>query len=201
MIPFDKARFLLSALTQEEMPQLKNDQGKPLFEVAIAGRSNVGKSTLINQLLRTKLAKTSSTPGKTQRIVFFLVDEKLLLVDLPGYGYSKAQKQHISSWSMAIEDYLNQRQNLSLILLLIDSRRGPSAEDLSMIQWAEQKEIPLAVIFTKCDKLLPSKQDHLLNRLKQAISGNVETLHFSSQDPTARKKVIQYINQRLSWEN
>ena len=116
-----KARFLLSTLT--EFPTLKDPRGKPLPEIALVGRSNVGKSSLINHLLgQKKMAKTSATPGKTQLLNFFLVDEQFLLVDLPGYGYAKAPPGEIEKWSHAIDAYINGRPTLRLILLLVDSR-------------------------------------------------------------------------------
>ncbi len=198
MIPFEKGRFIASGLTADEFPNLKSDQGKPLPEIAFVGRSNVGKSTLINTLLRDKkLAKTSSTPGKTQRINFFIIDEKLLLVDLPGYGYSKAAKKEVSSWSQSIENYLQTRQTLKLLLLLVDSRREPSAEDLAMAEWVQAKQIPLVVIFTKSDKLLPSKIKEIEKQNRAHFSPAIDCLLFSNQDPGARRNLIQLLNRKL----
>lgn len=163
-----KARFLLSTLT--EFPHLKSPQGKPLPEMALAGRSNVGKSSLINHLLQQKkLAKTSATPGKTQLLNFFLVDEKFLLADLPGYGFAKAPAETIEKWSQAIDSYLNERPTLKLILLLIDSRRGFSDEDFSFSAWAQQKQIPLLVIYTKTDKLSHFEKQALAKKDPEAV--------------------------------
>jgi GTP-binding protein len=163
-----KARFLLSTLT--EFPNLKDPRGKPLPEIAFAGRSNVGKSSLINHFFeQKKLAKTSATPGKTRLLNFFSVDEKFLLVDLPGYGYAKAPKEEIEKWSAAIENYIQHRPTLKLILLLIDSRRGFNSEDQALREWALHKQIPLIVILTKTDKLSTSEKAALLKNHPEAI--------------------------------
>ena len=186
MLKFERAKFLLSALHPSEFPRMKDDKGRPLIEIAIAGRSNVGKSTLINALFKTKsLAKASNTPGKTQRILFFLIDESALLVDLPGYGYAKAPKEEIQSWSQAIDEYLNHRETLKLVLLLVDIRREPSKEDRAMMEWAAAKQIPLLVIFTKRDKL--NKSDPL----------PPHGFPFSSREPEDRKRLIRKINELL----
>jgi GTP-binding protein len=164
-----KARFLLSTLT--EFPTLKDPQGKLLPEMALAGRSNVGKSSLINHLLeQKKLAKISATPGKTRLLNFFSVNDKFLLVDLPGYGYAKASRSEVITWSEAIDHYLNHRPTLRLILLLIDSRRGDfNDDDRALREWALHKQIPLLVILTKTDKLSASEKSALLKKHPDAI--------------------------------
>jgi len=163
-----KARFLLSTLT--EFPILKDPRGNLLPEIAFAGRSNVGKSSLINHLMnQKKLAKTSATPGKTRLLNFFSIDEKYLLVDLPGYGYAKAPKDEVEKWSIAIDSYINARPTLKLILLLIDSRRDFGEEDQKMMDWATHKQIPLLVIFTKTDKLSRSEIAQLAKKHPDAI--------------------------------
>lgn len=163
-----KARFLLSTLT--EFPILKDPKGKFLPEIAFAGRSNVGKSSLINHLMNLKkLAKTSATPGKTRLLNFFSIDEKYLLVDLPGYGYAKAPKDEVEKWSMAIDAYINDRPTLKLILILVDSRRGIGEEDQKMIDWAEHKQIPFLIVFTKIDKLSRTEIEQLAKKHPDAI--------------------------------
>jgi GTP-binding protein len=128
-------------------------------EIALVGRSNVGKSSLINHLLRKKgLAKTSSTPGKTQMLNFFSVDDQCALVDLPGYGYTKSGKNLRASWGSLIGQYLEERAPLSLIILLLDLRHLPSKDDIAFIQWASHGEKPLLIVFTKADKLTKSQQ-------------------------------------------
>lgn len=194
MIRFEKARFLASALQPTEFPHLKNDQGKELPEIALVGKSNVGKSSLINSLLKDKtLAKVSSTPGKTKRINFFLVDEQLVLVDLPGYGYSKVSKEEVSLWSQCIEDYLSNRKTLQLVLVLVDGRRGISKEDLAMMEWSSSRGIPHFTLFTKSDKL--SHAD--LSRVNKTQE---EPVLFSTSDPEARRRLIGLLNRNIQWD-
>jgi GTP-binding protein len=186
-----KARFLLSTLT--EFPKLKGPHGHFLPEIALAGKSNVGKSSLINHLLnQKKLAKTSATPGKTQLLNFFIVDDQFLLVDLPGYGFAKAPPDEIDKWSRAIDSYMNNRPTLKLILLLIDSRRDFSGEDLSLINWAEAKEIPILLIFTKTDKLSKPEKAALSKKYPEAI-------HYSIMNQDSRHLVEKRIEQIL-WD-
>ena len=163
-----KAKFLLSTLT--EFPNLKDPKGNFLPEVALAGRSNVGKSSLINHLLQQKgLAKTSATPGKTQLLNFFLIEDRFLFVDFPGYGFAKATPEEIWKWSKAIEAYVETRTTLKLILLLVDCRREISKDDELLIAWAKAKKIPLLLILTKTDKLSTSEKDVLLKKHPEAI--------------------------------
>ena len=173
-----KARFLLSTLT--EFPVLKDPRGALLPEIAMAGKSNVGKSSLINHLLgQQRMAKTSATPGKTQLLNFFIIDEKFLLVDLPGYGFAKAPPEEVEKWSQAIDTYINHRPTLKLILLLIDSRRGGSKEDQVLIDWAKHNKVPLLIIFTKIDKLSRVELDNLMNKNPGAIPYSI--MHSSSR--------------------
>jgi GTP-binding protein len=186
-----KAQFLLSTLT--EFPTLKDPKGNLLPEIALAGKSNVGKSSLINHLLNNKkVAKTSATPGKTQLLNFFLIDEKFLLVDLPGYGFAKAPPEEVKKWSLAIDTYLNTRPTLRLLLLLVDCRRGYSEEDLYLVNWAKKKQMPLLLIFTKTDKLSTSE----LHKLKVE---HPEAIAYSVMNNTARHLVEKRINLAL-WD-
>ena len=123
-------------------------------EFAFIGRSNVGKSSLLNMLTnKKKLAKTSNTPGKTQTINHFIINDAWYLVDLPGYGYAMTSKEKRAGFGQMIERYVLNRENLYCLFILIDSRLEPQKIDLDFIQWAGQKKIPLALIFTKADKL------------------------------------------------
>src|SRR5690349_5675358 len=189
-ILFLKAKFLLSAYHAEQFPKIMAARGRELPEIAIVGRSNVRKTSLINTHIKgPKIAKASSTPGKTQAINFFKVDDQLLLVDLPGYGYAKVSKEIREKWSVLIEDYLHSRSSLSLILFLIDSRREPTDEDTAFLQWAFHHNIPLLLIFTKADKLsLREKEERTascLAFLKQQNMAPKDFLHYSIKDPQA----------------
>lgn len=122
--------------------------------MALAGRSNVGKSSLLNKLVGSKgLAKVSSTPGKTRSLNFFLVNEAFYLVDLPGYGYAKVSKSIKAGWGKLIEDYLTKSEQLAGLILLLDSRRKPTPEDLELLGWLAAREIPALLVVTKSDKL------------------------------------------------
>lgn len=123
-------------------------------EIAFLGRSNVGKSSLMNSLLQvTGLARTSSTPGRTQSLNFFLINESFYFVDLPGYGYAKVSKDKRQEWGRLIEKYLAERQQLVLSILIVDARHEPSPLDLQMKSWLQHFELPYLVVSTKADKL------------------------------------------------
>lgn len=122
--------------------------------MALAGRSNVGKSSLLNKLVGARgLAKVSSTPGKTRSLNFFLVNETFYLVDLPGYGYAKVSKSVKAGWGKLIEDYLTRTRELAGLILLLDCRRNPTPEDLQLLGWLGEREIPALLVITKSDKL------------------------------------------------
>ncbi len=152
----ESIRYIASALEPNSWPRLLSPQGDALPEIALAGRSNVGKSTLINVLAGQKaLAKISSTPGKTQRLQFFCFDERCILVDLPGYGYARAPEKQRLEWSNAIDQYLHTRTSLKLILLLLDIRRTPTPDDRNLLLWANEHPIQILTVFTKTDMLKP----------------------------------------------
>jgi GTP-binding protein len=142
-----KAEFVISSSKLSQCPQAD----KPEF--AFIGRSNVGKSSLINMLTNNKnLAKTSSTPGKTQLINHFLINDSWYLVDLPGYGYAQVSKAEREKWQKMINDYLIKRENLLTVFVLVDSRLTPQKKDLDFINFLGTNQIPLEIIFTKTDK-------------------------------------------------
>ena len=143
-----KADFVTSAVAPEGYPQER------LPEIAFMGRSNVGKSSLINSLLgNRKLARTSGTPGRTQLINFFRVNERFLFVDLPGYGYAKVPQAIRRQWGAMVENYLANRKELVLSILILDSRHAPSAQDLQLESWLEHHGLPFVVVSTKADRL------------------------------------------------
>ena len=142
------AEFVKSATKPSEYPP------ENLPEIAIAGKSNVGKSSLINTLVNRKnLAKTSSSPGRTQTINFFRVNEKISLVDLPGYGYAKVSLRIRETWKPMVESYLQTREGIRMVVLILDARRGASPEDLTLLDWLDYHQIPSLIVLTKADKL------------------------------------------------
>lgn len=156
------AEFVKSAAKPSEYPP------GDLPEVAIAGKSNVGKSSLINTLVNRKnLAKTSSQPGRTQTINFFRVNEKISFVDLPGYGYAKAPLEVRKAWKPMVESYLQTRQEICLVILILDARRGASPDDLTLLDWLDYHQIPSLIVLTKADKLSQIERA----RQKKALTG------------------------------
>ena len=199
-LPFKKAEFFASSLKKEEWPNHVKLNGSPIPEIALVGRSNVGKSSLLNHLLQTsKLAKVSSTPGKTQRINFFLIDEEAFLVDLPGYGYAQVSKSIKKEWSMHLEEYLNQRKTLKGVILLLDIRHLPTDEDHSFVAWALFKKIPLVFAFTKTDKVTKHEcQLNIKNALKSLYDeetlSNFPIIPYSIKEPKCKNILIETIN-------
>jgi GTP-binding protein len=146
-------------------------------EFAFIGRSNVGKSSLINMLTNSKkLAKTSVTPGKTQTINHFLINSLWYLVDLPGYGYANVSKSTRAGFGKMIENYVLNRENLTCLFILIDSRLPPQAIDLDFIEWAGSKEIPLGILFTKIDKLKRNDLQKNIKRYEETLLSRWEEL-------------------------
>ncbi|MBT2754558.1 ribosome biogenesis GTP-binding protein YihA/YsxC [Mesobacillus foraminis] len=164
------AEIVISAVRPSQYPE------GALPEFALAGRSNVGKSSFINKMLNRKsLARTSSKPGKTQTLNFYLINEILHFVDVPGYGYAKVSKKEREAWGKMIETYITTREQLKAVLLIVDLRHPPTADDKMMYDFLKHYEIPVIVIATKADKIPKSKwQKHLkITR---------ETLDFDPED-------------------
>ncbi len=148
------ADFVCSAVKPEQHPRQR------FPGVAFAGRSNVGKSSLINKLVNRKaLAKISAKPGKTATLNFFVVNNQMYLVDLPGYGYAKVSKAEKAAWGQMIEHFLNTYEDLKGLVLIVDLRHPPSPDDLQMYQWAKAAGMPVVVAATKADKLKRSELD------------------------------------------
>jgi len=142
------AEYVSSAVNPSQYPE----EGLP--EIALAGRSNVGKSSLINKFLgRRNLARTGNTPGKTQTLNFYRVNDKWFFVDLPGYGYAKVSKQVKAQWGVMMEAYLANRGNLRAVVQIVDLRHQPSLEDREMHEWLRQRGVPTLVVATKADKI------------------------------------------------
>ncbi len=197
---FDQGEFVASALQGSQFPILRSPDGQILPEIALVGRSNVGKSSLINHLLgSSNLARISSTPGKTQTINFFAIDQSLALVDLPGYGYAKVPKKVRLGWAKGLQEYFEKREALRLILLLIDSRRSPTQEDLAMASWCSHHRKPLLVVFTKSDKMLKEElQENVSNSLKLLLQIDhlvlTDSVIFSIHDRKAKEQLIRSVN-------
>ncbi|MBS1680486.1 MAG: YihA family ribosome biogenesis GTP-binding protein [Bacteroidetes bacterium] len=190
------AEFLMSNTEWQKCPAPRNP------EFAFIGRSNVGKSSLINTLVdRKNLAKTSSTPGKTQTINHFLVNNKWNLVDLPGYGYASVSRLERSNWGAMIEQYLIHRENLYCTFVLIDSRLKPQKIDLEFITWMGEQRLPLAIALTKTDKL---KQQELSKSRKAFEEKLLETWEelppifvTSAEKKSGRDKILSFISEAL----
>lgn len=179
-ILFSNATFIKSCLEEKEFPSLyiKRDTFYP--EVAVIGRSNAGKSSLINHLTQKKnLVHVSSTPGKTQTINFFNINDQLLFVDLPGYGFAKIQKELKKSWALRLSSYLENRSQLKLLILILDIRRDLSEEDKQMIEWALFHKKKLLFVFSKSDKLTNSEKKLAEARLLKALQELLQAEAFS----------------------
>lgn len=158
------AHILLSAANKSHYPQ------DDIPEVALAGRSNVGKSSFINTLLNRKnLARTSGKPGKTQLLNFFNIDDKLRLVDVPGYGYARVSKKEREKWGRMIEEYLTSRENLKAVVSLVDFRHEPSADDVQMYEFLKYYEIPVILVATKADKIPRGKWNKYESMIKKKL--------------------------------
>ncbi|AVM71586.1 GTP-binding protein [Streptococcus mutans] len=175
------ASILLSAVNKSHYPQ------DDLPEIALAGRSNVGKSSFINTLLgRKNLARTSSKPGKTQSLNFYNIDDKLRFVDVPGYGYAKVSKKERAKWGKMIEEYLTSRENLRAVVSLVDFRHDPSSDDVQMYDFLKYYEIPVILIATKADKVPRGKWNKQESAIKKKLDfdSNDAFIIFSSVDRT-----------------
>jgi GTP-binding protein len=162
-------------------------------QIAFAGRSNVGKSSLLNKLVnRKRLARTSKTPGRTRLLNFFLVDERFYFVDLPGYGYAKASIAAIKEWGRLVNSYLETASQLKAMLLLLDSRREPNEDDLMLLDWATARNIELAVVLTKADKISKSKLTQKTRDLNRILKA--EVIPFSVMSGLGRKELWHWID-------
>ena len=183
------AKYLTSVVSEKD---ILNDE---LLEFAFVGRSNVGKSSLINALTGVKnLAKTSSTPGLTKMINYFLINNSFKFVDLPGYGYAKTGQKHIANWAGLMEKYLLNSTLLKTVFVLVDSRHEPSELDKMMIEFLNHYQIPYMLIATKVDKLAKSKIPQNLSKIAKTLGVRRELiLPFSSETLFGKDKILDYI--------
>lgn len=164
-------QFEISAVKPAQYP--KND----LPQIVLVGKSNVGKSSFINTMLNRKsLARTSNTPGKTRQINFYNIDNNFYFVDLPGYGYSKLSKEEQVNMGRFIEDYLQKCQNIALIVLLLDIRHKPTADDAHMFEYIKRTNLPFMLIANKADKIAVTKVDMELEKIKESLGLSFSTL-------------------------
>jgi GTP-binding protein len=189
---FEKQEFIKSVYNLSDLPK------HSLPEIILCGRSNVGKSSFINSLFNRKnLAKTSSTPGKTRSINYYLVDEKFYVVDLPGYGYAKASKKEREYWGKLISDYISKSPNISLAFHLVDSRHKPTELDFQLNDLLRHAEIPYIVLLSKTDKLNQSELAKARKETREIFPELLQgenLLTYSSLKNTGRKEVLARLN-------
>lgn len=166
-----ECKFVAGAASPDRIPP------PTLGEIAFAGRSNVGKSSLINAITgRKALARSSNTPGRTQQINFFDLGGRMLLVDLPGYGYAAASKEKVFAWNEMIRDYLRSRQTLKRVCVLIDSRHGIKAVDQDAMEMLDSARVPYVVVLTKADKLKPAELEAMIIRVEEELIAHPSAL-------------------------
>jgi GTP-binding protein len=191
-VKVSSARFVTSASKPADFPR---DQ---LREIVFVGRSNVGKSRLLNALAGIQgLARISSSPGRTQTINFFSINERFYFVDLPGYGYAKAPKRIQAQWRPLVEGYLEGRQQIELVLLLVDSRIPPTPDDVMMKEWLDRYGIEKSVILTKSDKLSRSQLIRSAKRASEVL-GEEELIPFSAVSGLGKDTVWSRIRAAVS---
>jgi GTP-binding protein len=189
------AEFILGVANLRQLPR------DGMKEIAFLGRSNVGKSSLINKLCgRKSLARSSTEPGKTRELNYYLINKEFYFVDLPGYGYAKLPEQIRSSWGKLIEQYLKSRDQLSMVVQLVDSRHEPTELDMMMIGWLDYYEIPFLVAMTKADKLPVSKMPRYVNAAKDIFgkfSRCKDVIPFSSVSGIGKSELLGKISEEI----
>ncbi|MBR4099124.1 MAG: YihA family ribosome biogenesis GTP-binding protein [Clostridium sp.] len=192
-----KAEFILSAASPKDFLR----DGLP--QVAFAGRSNVGKSSVINRLLNRKnFARVGAAPGKTIHINYFKIDNAFYLVDLPGYGYAKVSKAERDRWGKLMERYFAQPELMTMGVMIVDSRHKPTADDCTMAQWFKDSGCPLVVVANKLDKLKKSEIEPNLQRVRETLElgEDVPVIPFSAEKGTGKQELLDRIFSGLSEE-
>jgi len=188
------AEFVISAGSATECPR----EQRP--EIAVSGRSNVGKSSLLNSMVgRKSLAMVSGTPGKTQRLNYFLVNRRFHVVDLPGYGFARAPKETRDQWRAMMQEYLRTRRQVVGIIQLVDSRHEPSREDREMVKWLRIEELPFCLVASKVDKLGQSKRAPALRAIMDAleVSSTQPLVPYSSHTGEGRSALLAWMGDTL----
>lgn len=188
-----RAEYVKSAVYEKDYPEELNN-----IEFAFVGRSNVGKSSLINSITsRSKLAKTSKTPGRTQLINYFIINNEFYIVDLPGYGFAKVPKAMKAEWGKTMERYVACNRK-KLVFVLLDIRRVPSEEDMEMLRWLDHFDIPFKIIFTKMDKVSNNEKAKCLKAIRTKLEFDNEDVFFhSSLNNLGRDSILEYIESFL----
>jgi GTP-binding protein len=198
-----KAKFIKTAILPKDYPIIRNAKGQVLPEVAVAGRSNVGKSSLLNHLFHTKhLVKTSSTPGKTQALNFFSFEDHLSFADLPGYGYAQVPQSVKKQWGPMVQSYLEKRETLKLVLFLMDIRRIPNEDDLLFLDWIVHHQKSMILVLTKVDKV--NRNERKLNTLKiiEALgASNIHYVYYSVTKNQGRRELLAMIEDAVAEES
>lgn len=190
-----KSDFYITAVSSAQYPK----DNRP--EIAFIGRSNVGKSTIINTLTNRKgLARVSSAPGKTRVINFFTINEDFYFVDLPGYGFAKVSKQEQQKWGQMIEKYLVSREQLKLIVLLLDIRRKPSQDDKIMYEWVKHYGVNFLIVCTKADKVSRSEMLKNVKIIREELQLNDEDsiIPFSALKKSGKEEILNYFDEFVS---
>ncbi|MEZ0323101.1 MAG: ribosome biogenesis GTP-binding protein YihA/YsxC [Hydrogenothermaceae bacterium] len=192
MASIKDVKFIKSAIKPEDFPPAD----KP--EVAVVGRSNVGKSSLINAIFKRSIAKVSATPGKTRFINFFSFSDEIYFVDLPGYGFASVSKRERLDWQKMIETYLLNRENLKLIIMLVDSRYPPTNLDFLMKEWLESYNLPYIIVATKTDKLNQSEKAKVKKVIKETLKLNHDNIILTSaKEGIGIGELINYIFEKV----
>ena len=190
-INFNKAEFVLSAVKREKFIR----DGRP--QITFAGRSNVGKSSVINRLLNRKnIARVGATPGKTKHINYFLIDGSVYITDLPGYGYAQVSKEERDRWGRLMESYFAEEGLISLGGLIVDARHKPTADDVTMCTWFRESGCPMIVLANKLDKLKKSEVEPNLQRIREvlALDDGVLLIPFSAEKGTGKTELMAAIS-------
>ncbi|MDU1909882.1 ribosome biogenesis GTP-binding protein YihA/YsxC [Fusobacterium sp.] len=192
-----QADFVKSAVYEKDYPEQLNN-----MEFAFVGRSNVGKSSLINSITgRKKLAKTSKTPGRTQLINYFKINNEFFIVDLPGYGFAKVPKEMKAEWGKTMDRYIASPRK-KLVFVLLDIRRIPSQEDIEMLVYLDHHDIPFKIIFTKMDKVSNNEKFKIMKEIKKKIEFHNEDVFFhSSLSDNGKEDILNFIETMLENKN